>query len=82
MTGISIQRPAEWPVPADPPDDDDNGNTGCTCSPVTPQQGNIDDWESEELLKRHLVSDHMRAYMLATEDLIEETGIHHLKKIR
>jgi quinol monooxygenase YgiN len=42
----------------------------------------VETWEDEEHLKRHLESDHMKAYFLATEDLVEETGIHHLNKIR
>lgn len=41
----------------------------------------VETWEDEELLKRHQESDHMKAYMLATKNLVEETRIHHLKKI-
>ena len=42
----------------------------------------VETWEDEEHLETHLASDHMKAYQKATGDLVEETRIHRLAKIR
>ena len=41
----------------------------------------LENWESEELLKKHLDSEHIRAYRKATEGSIEQRDLYRLSRI-
>ncbi len=41
----------------------------------------LETWESEELLNRHLDSDHFRTFSRATEGKVEQTEVHLLTKV-
>lgn len=41
----------------------------------------LENWVSEELLKKHLDSEHIKAYRKATEGLIEQRDLYHLSRI-
>ncbi|CAB5091605.1 hypothetical protein D3OALGA1CA_5501 [Olavius algarvensis associated proteobacterium Delta 3] len=41
----------------------------------------LENWESEELLKKHLDSEHIKAYRKETEDLIEQRDLYRLTRI-
>jgi quinol monooxygenase YgiN len=41
----------------------------------------LETWESEKLLKKHLDSEHIKAYRKATEGLIEQRDLYCLTKI-
>jgi quinol monooxygenase YgiN len=41
----------------------------------------IESWESEELLNKHLESEHIKAYLAATEGLIEQWDLNRVTRI-
>lgn len=41
----------------------------------------LENWESEELLEKHLASEHIEAYRKTTEGLIEQRDLYRLTRI-